>query len=429
MRSIGRLAILSKASLAVLALVPILAAVWPAVRGGINRYNVVINDARQEIEAAEDRLEIVAKKVEQQFATNFASAADKTPIQSVMKDSHRVRRSMERFVKDLDEKTIESKDLPVSWAIAFFASLSVVVGRCIFQIFCPETIKAQSADEYANAEAESYSKAPSDEVLTQALNGLPNYADPEHEFTVDPEDEDQRIERRLILDEYRASDLKTSRLNEMVLTYGEVQEFLQSCFSSRQVRLSVPKYQYLTIQELERYRTFIKHDDPCGYELEESINSLEKIWKKINATTDDLPAIKETEALNRRVAIVRRHASKHYEELSKVNGNACNVCFISYLVAVCLFAWIVAHQSWSVLLAAGVANNLFSSWFFPFLGFLIGMLVGLLILSLIVFSTTVFTRNKWFDNKVVTPVIGAIMSFANWLGNDPDRPNPRESGL
>jgi hypothetical protein len=69
---------------------------------------------------------------------------------------------------DLDPK------LPAAWAFGFFAALFVVLGHFVYQVWCPELVKEQTPDGFAESQLSGFSADAPDrkELLTRATNAL-----------------------------------------------------------------------------------------------------------------------------------------------------------------------------------------------------------------------------------------------------------------
>lgn len=131
-RAFGDLAILTRASFSMLFFVPVLAALWPTVRWGINGYNEYIvlrnigMDAR--LESIEDTSPLVIEKLYEQ-------------------------------VPQL------SSDLPNIWAITFLASLCAVMGNVIYQTRAPSLIREYKLSEFEEIELKRYRDNPTETQL------------------------------------------------------------------------------------------------------------------------------------------------------------------------------------------------------------------------------------------------------------------------
>ncbi len=174
-RGLGQLQILNRVSVSLLIVVPILAAVWPAVLAAVNRYNQAVYRAR-------DALDLAADKLGQDIATyesvagiageNPRTNAARSEIESLKNNADSLKKHVAEYLKEFEPKAIHTTSLPTTWAIAFFASLSILFGRTVFQLFCPETVREWSLSQHVERQKDEFARAPSNSAIELALQIL-----------------------------------------------------------------------------------------------------------------------------------------------------------------------------------------------------------------------------------------------------------------
>lgn len=134
-RAFGELTILNRASLSMLFFVPVLAALWPTIRWGVNKYNEFLILRNLGLGAETD-----AAEHQSRIMTDGLS----------------------------NEIPLFPTDLPAIWAIAFLASLCSVLGNVIYQTRVPSLIKDYKLAEFEEAELKRYRENPTETQLRNA---------------------------------------------------------------------------------------------------------------------------------------------------------------------------------------------------------------------------------------------------------------------
>lgn len=134
-RAFGELTILTRASLSMLFFVPVLAALWPTVRWGINGYNEFLVLRNRGLDAASGGSE----NTQVTLPENLLNEIPQLPT-----------------------------DLPDIWAIAFLASLCSVLGSVIYQTRAPSLIKDYKLAEFEEVELKRYRENPTETQLNNA---------------------------------------------------------------------------------------------------------------------------------------------------------------------------------------------------------------------------------------------------------------------
>lgn len=265
-RAFGALQVLTKASYFMLAFVPILAGVWQVV-------HVWTGHAQRQTEAAvrhlDDRLDKINPTGEQeaQAVADVRAAADKA--QAVVGSLH--------------------PHLPGAWAWAFFAALAAASGHFVYQVFCPDLLKAKSRDEHVNAEAGSFTHdAPNrDDRLTRALTSLRELAEQV------PEQRHPNLVRRH---------------GQAVWIPGELSQFHSA---------PEPAVEMTTVGE--------------------------------EARTTPPPTTAQAGLM---MVAIEEGASAEYELQGRRQRPAAVVAFVLYAIAAALILWLVLGQSWAIVRAA-----------------------------------------------------------------------------
>lgn len=107
---------------------------------------------------------------------------------------------------EITKSSIESSNLPSTWALLFFASLFVFVAHLVYQISAPELIKEKSIEDYIAAKKEEYSKNPNEKALEYSQNYIEHFNYPWIEVADKP-DHDMLQERREYEDKVRRWEL------------------------------------------------------------------------------------------------------------------------------------------------------------------------------------------------------------------------------
>lgn len=193
LRAFGQYEILSRASLSLLILIPILAGLWPAVRLAINRYNYAASTATKLLQSASEKLVIESKKIQDNLkkksndkvANEVAapnSARNITGLAKGLEDEFskklndpnfmgtvtQVAKDLEAFIGEHPIRTVR-ETLPFAWAVLFFASLFITFGKWIYQVRAPQAIREHSYAEHISLMKDDYIKAPTEGAFRNAL--------------------------------------------------------------------------------------------------------------------------------------------------------------------------------------------------------------------------------------------------------------------
>ena len=168
-RAFGALTILTRASYAMLVIVPLMAGAWPAIQ-------TVINASEQKLVNISDRLTKSAEHLyesAQQLDAIRRSADPSVAKQNEERDvGEWVRRSskLASEAEQLTEKIRQVHDsqstyMPAAWGLAFFAALAVALGQVVYQTSAPEIVRHYTLEEYQEFRSIPKGREPtSDEV-------------------------------------------------------------------------------------------------------------------------------------------------------------------------------------------------------------------------------------------------------------------------
>ena len=168
-RGLGELQILTRASYLMLIVVPILAGLWPGVRIAINRYNEVITDARLAFQHASERLQAQAQQIDYLLNKYKTDLGNNEITNAAINVIHNVDSRLEHLLSDYSLKTIEQNTLPSVWALAFVASLIVILAHMFYQMWAPDLIRNTKIEEYALSRRNLHAENPSDGTVKRAI--------------------------------------------------------------------------------------------------------------------------------------------------------------------------------------------------------------------------------------------------------------------
>jgi len=172
-RGLGELQILTRSSYLMIVFVPILVALWPAVRYSVSRYNYAVTDTRDALESAAVKLEHQIERAGSVLSTIQPSTQDTgesetgfvTRANAILES---VRQRADEIAQEYSPKTVRNPLLPGAWARTFFAALAVLLGHLLYQMFAPDTIRRQGAQEFASVRKNDYASNPTDGTLRRA---------------------------------------------------------------------------------------------------------------------------------------------------------------------------------------------------------------------------------------------------------------------
>jgi hypothetical protein len=215
-RAVGGLQVLTKASYIMLALVPLLAGAWQGVKVWVGQSKHDVSEALKHIDRSADRRHDQIDAATNQEAEQLRGATrrlqtaleqrEKWWLGAAPKDAVEALKDVDRAIEhhqaailkesahDTDElhkatqklQALLERDefnprLPVAWALGFFAALFVALGHFVYQIACPELVKEQTADKFADSLLSGFSSDSAGhdrrDRLARATNALGELAD------------------------------------------------------------------------------------------------------------------------------------------------------------------------------------------------------------------------------------------------------------
>jgi hypothetical protein len=164
-RGVGEYQILTRASYLMLAVVPMLVGVWPSVRVIINSHNRVLEQTTKRLATFVDSLRqetnVVVGVV--QRATDPLTDVNDERVRSLNKaiadltaNITSLSTEIEAALDNLRRQGTLSPLLPRSWALAFFAALSVALGHAIYQARAPNIVRKNTLLEYIRQQRDAF---------------------------------------------------------------------------------------------------------------------------------------------------------------------------------------------------------------------------------------------------------------------------------
>ncbi len=311
-RTLSRLSMLNRLVFTMLVIVPLITAFWPIMVSTTGRYNRVVSTARQQFglnpngetetiveEATEEEAEELTKMQKLRRAgTRIMSLGSQSPLFSLQFDA---------FVVDVFPKPIDSPKLPRTWALAFFAALSILLGDTFVQLFCPPIVRQQSRDEFVAQQKRDFAAAPSKDSLLSCLAAIQK---------ISPDDETAA----------EAADLVTAEL-AWQLDYEQRTAAIEEAID-------------ITRQEPSNVQTA-----PTNESLPELLLLSKHLHEKDSSSSNAI--------FRRRVSIVDLGCKLQYTTLSRKYTFAILLSMLCYMTGCAIVCRILFEQSGHVARAAG----------------------------------------------------------------------------
>ncbi|MCC6969280.1 MAG: pentapeptide repeat-containing protein, partial [Phycisphaerales bacterium] len=327
-RGVGELAILTRASMLALVLVPILAGLWPALRSAVQRYSDV------------HWKQGVAPRVVDWVFGSF----DPTP--------HVVSTPAQSFL---------NSHMPGSFALLFFAALLVVMGRSIYQANVPQLVRERSRFDLIRDRLDEFRQA-KDEERSRWLQEAISF--------IEEAGKDDRLawfRHPSLVKHHGRTYWVPSRVEDFDAYKPEERDLAAEAKAQVDRRLN---------ERLARVRELKGEATPGGPEPSPA-----------GATTDDAPApppgsgatppssppSKPTTAgpaiprATRESIAIRAGADAQYDRVARENISAAHLSLWCYTLAGSLVAWLVIEQAASVLIEVQFDGL---AWWLLFLGVL-----------------------------------------------------------
>lgn len=142
-------------------IVPIIAGVWPFIRNLLNQYNQIVENAA---ETAKEAAIAIKRSISSMQAVSESTDIQRSVIYSELaRISERLGEISQNFTFMLHET-----NMPVSFALAFLASLFAAIGHFFYQAFCPQPVKDYDLAGYSSEKVAQYSNNRSKVTLSEA---------------------------------------------------------------------------------------------------------------------------------------------------------------------------------------------------------------------------------------------------------------------
>lgn len=171
-RGIGGLTVLTKASYFTLILVPILAAIWPAIRRFLNGYNSTVEQTVLILENTTYTLEEGNARIDAMLSDQTAANDSLAIISQEIISGLQSR--IPKLIEESTQMSIENTNLPSIWVWAFLAALGVFIAHTIYETLTPEIVKRFTSTEYSESQMDLYINNPTVSQVQNAL-GLEDY--------------------------------------------------------------------------------------------------------------------------------------------------------------------------------------------------------------------------------------------------------------
>lgn len=155
-RTFGELHILTRASYFLLFFVPILVSIWPTVESQINKYAFAIEEVNLQLKSTTERLEFISLS-----SLNLDSNETKEIINNLQE-------RIDLINKKYPHEVIYKKSFPITFALGFLASLSVLIGHLLYQSFAPSLIRRSPLHLFVNEKLQKFDNFPSENQVEYA---------------------------------------------------------------------------------------------------------------------------------------------------------------------------------------------------------------------------------------------------------------------
>jgi hypothetical protein len=171
-RGLGEIAILNRVSIVALLLVPVLAAVWPAVQYAAGAYHDGVRETQMSLDKATEQARDAVAALPDRFEGQKEQLA--VVIMSAEDATKRWSQRVDRFVS-------ESPHLSVTLALAFFAAAGVTLGQLTYQVWAPEALRTSSVDVFIDECVRRYpaGSGQRDDGLRRATDAMTIIGDPQ----------------------------------------------------------------------------------------------------------------------------------------------------------------------------------------------------------------------------------------------------------
>ncbi len=134
LRSIGELQFLTRASSVMLILVPIVAAIWPAIRWTEQSYNDQMHKLYSEISSDIERLQGLLQ-------TSSPQNQNGALLSALESDATRLVETLDSKLKHMNPRPLNETYMPLVWTLGFIAAVCVLFGQLLYQMFVPDAVR------------------------------------------------------------------------------------------------------------------------------------------------------------------------------------------------------------------------------------------------------------------------------------------------
>ncbi|MFO0835750.1 MAG: pentapeptide repeat-containing protein [Phycisphaerales bacterium] len=320
-RGVGELAILTRASMLALVLVPILAGLWPALRSAVQRYSDV------------HWKQGVAPRV----VDWMVGSLDHTP--------HVVSTPAQSFL---------NSHMPGSFALLFFAALLVVIGRSIYQANVPQLVRERSRFDLIRDRLDEFRQAKDDERsrwLQEAIS------------FIEEAGKDERLawfRHPSLVNHHGRTYWVPSRVEDFEDYRPEQRDLAAEAKAEVDRRLS---------ERLARVRELKGEAAPATKDAATEIAPASSPGSAASPVAPSKPttAGPTIPRATRESIAIRAGADAQYDRVARENISAAHLSLWCYTLAGSLVAWLVIEQAASVLIEVQFDGL---AWWLLFLGVL-----------------------------------------------------------
>lgn len=337
-RSLGELQILTRASYAMLIIVPLLAGTWPAVRLIVNQQDKALKEAAATFDRATMRFFETRDRIARMMPGSAVDAGSSGPVAPVEENRLSIADSLHavanNFVREVNQynhdhasRTIESLQMPRTFVAAFMTALSVVLAHSLYQMFAPETVRRMTLSQYILEKREDYARHRSFEAVSLAID---------------------------VLGEDSYSDLRGLKRGDIFDLIFE----LSDTKDDEQHRTALEELNPITQIQL---REFCDQDMLSVVDIPKDAKiRIDQTLREIEKKRD--PSVQEKLEHQRNMATIARAAKVEYLYWAQTNWTMSMLTALLYAFAIYLIFSIVVYQTLSVLNAAGMSAESIITW-------------------------------------------------------------------
>jgi hypothetical protein len=324
---VGELQIITRASYAMLVIVPLLAGTWPVVREVINDYNRATERTTAALEEQTRNFSREVRSGAELLRTGLVAPELQDQLGRVASRLDAVANQVQAELAELRRRTVVSPDLPNTWAVAFFAALAVFLGHTLYQIGAPEIVRRETLQQYAVRSRDEFAKHPTPEAL--------HYARTEAE-----RGEYEEVQRLV----NSVAQSYSRRHNPGTDGTEETENLLKP--ARRTIRSLTPGARNMLVTALQEKISSLPHTMVNIRDIVRSIMANPALPRAADTTAADVVSPED-------MSTVERAARVQYYEASLEWAPLFVLSLVYYMVAVALILMIVWQQASAVAEAAG----------------------------------------------------------------------------